>query len=146
MLPGGGWRCHGCSGSQRYDSNPIDAAKSGKLNNHVQQSMEMAQRLYKMGIPVILTAWFPPQWAVVGPLHFRPGPDHIWGNPLDHSKTNEIYKSIGDYIQYLKDEYGVEITDFSFNESDLGINIRQTGEEEDALIKGLGRIFCFKRI
>jgi len=123
------------------DADPVAAAKAGKLNHHVQQSMEMAQRLYKMGMPVILTAWFPPQWAVVGPLHFTPGPDHVWGNPLDHSKTKEIYKSIADYIRYLKDEYGVEIADFSFNESDLGINIRQTGEEHDELIKGLGAYF-----
>jgi len=94
-----------------------------------------------MGMPVILTAWFPPQWAVVGPLKFRPGPDRIWGNPLDHTKTNGIYKSIADYISYLKDEYGVEIAMFSFNESDLGINIRQTGEEHDELIKGLGAYF-----
>ncbi|HET7117333.1 MAG TPA: hypothetical protein VFI29_12625 [Hanamia sp.] len=123
------------------NTDPIAAAKAGKLNHHVQQSMEMAQRLHKMGIPLILSAWFPPQWAVVGPLHFRPTPDHVWGNPLDHSKTKEIYKSIADYIQYLKDEYGVEIADFSFNESDLGINIRQTGEEQDELIKGLGAYF-----
>jgi hypothetical protein len=123
------------------DSSPIAAAQAGKLNKRVQQSMEMAQRLYKMGIPVILTAWFPPKWAVIGPLHFRPGPDHVWGNPLDHSKNEAIYKSIADYIQYLKDAYGVEITDFSFNESDLGINIRQTGEEHDELIKGLGAYF-----
>lgn len=123
------------------DSSPVEMAKAGKLNKHVQQSMEMAQRLYKMGIPVILTAWFPPKWAVLGPLHFRAGRDHVWGNPLDHSKNNEIYKSIADYIQYLKDAYGVEITYFSFNESDLGINIRQTGEEHDELIKGLGAYF-----
>ena len=123
------------------NTDPIAAAKEGKLNHHVQQSMEMAQRLYKMGMPVILTAWFPPQWAVVGPFHFRPTPDHVWGNPLDHSKTKEIYKSIADYIQYLKDAYGVEIADFSFNESDLGINIRQTGQEQDELIKGLGAYF-----
>lgn len=124
------------------DSNPVIAAKEGKLNKHVQQSMEMAQRLYKMGMPVILTAWFPPKWAVVGPLHFRPGPDHVWGNSLDHSKDEAIYKSIADYIQYLKDAYRVEIADFSFNESDLGINIRQTGEEHDELIKGLGAYFA----
>lgn len=124
------------------NTDPIAAAKAGKLNHHVQESMEMAQRLYKMGIPVILSAWFPPQWAVVGPLHFRPTSDHVWGNPLDASKTKEIYKSIADYVQYLKDEYGVEISDFSFNESDLGINVRQTGEEHDELIKGLGAYFA----
>jgi hypothetical protein len=51
---------------------------------------------------------------------------------------SEIYKSIGDYIDYLHSHYGVEVKYFSFNESDLGINVRQTAEEHDALIKGLG--------
>ncbi len=123
------------------NSNPIAEAKAGRLNSHVQQSMEMAQKLYKMGMPVILTAWAPPAWAITGTPKFKPGPDGVWGNPLDHSKTNEIYKSIADYIAYLKDAYGVEIADFSFNESDLGINIRQTGEEHAELIKGLGAYF-----
>jgi hypothetical protein len=123
------------------NTDPITEAKAGRLNLHVQKSMEMAQRLYKMGMPVILTAWAPPAWAIIGKPKFRPGPDGVWGNPLDHSKTNEIYKSITDYIEYLKNEYGVEITDFSFNESDLGINIRQTGEEHAELIKGLGAYF-----
>jgi hypothetical protein len=123
------------------DTSGIDAAKSGRLNIRVQKSMEMAQRLYKMGMPVILTAWFPPAWAIVGPPNFRPTPNGVWGNPLDHSKDEQIYKSIADYIVYLKNQYNTDITDFSFNESDLGINIRQTGEEHAALIKGLGAYF-----
>lgn len=120
------------------EKDPMTEAKEGRLNARVRQAMEMAQRLYKMGIPVILTAWSAPAWAVVGTPKFRPGPDGVWGNPLDHSKDNAIYKSIADYIAYLRDNYGVEISLFSFNESDLGINIRQTGEEHVALIKGLG--------
>jgi hypothetical protein len=77
----------------------------------------------------------------VGTPKLKPGPDGVWGNPLDTSKTNEIYKSIADYIVYLKEEYGVKIRLFSFNESDLGINIRQTGVEHAQLIKGLGTYF-----
>ncbi len=121
--------------------DPIAEAKSGKLNLHVQKSMEMAQRLYKMGIPVILSAWSPPAWAVVGKPKYGPDSNGVWGNPLDSTKTNVIDKSIADYIVYLKEKYGVEISLFSFNESDLGINIRQTGEEQDKLIKGLGAYF-----
>ncbi|MEO6723421.1 MAG: hypothetical protein ABIN67_23845 [Ferruginibacter sp.] len=123
------------------DSNPIAVAKAGKLNPQVQSAMEMAQRLYKMGMPVILSAWSAPAWAVVGKPKFQPGPDGVWGNPLDQTKTKEIYKSIADYIDYLKEVYGVEISMFSFNESDLGINIRQTGEEHAKLIKELGAYF-----
>jgi len=124
------------------NSNPVDSAKAGKLHPHVKESMEMAQRLSRMNIPVILTAWFPPQWAVTGELHFRHQPDEPWGNPIDSTKAQEIYKSIADYISYLKDAYGVEVKLFSFNESDLGINIRQTGEEHATLIKGLGAYFA----
>ncbi len=123
------------------DSNPLDSAKAGKLNPHVKESMEMVQRLSKLDIPVILSAWFPPQWAVTGKLQLRKQPDEEWGNPLDQNKAQEIYKSIADYIQYLKDAYGVEVKLFSFNESDLGINVRQTGEEHAKLIKELGAYF-----
>lgn len=120
------------------NSDPIDSAKSGRLNPRVNQAMEMAQRLSKMGIPLILSAWFPPRWAIVGSPSFRPRADGVWGNPLDKSNMSEIYKSIADYIEYLRQHYGVEIKLFSFNESDLGINVRQTGVEHAALIKGLG--------
>jgi hypothetical protein len=123
------------------NSNPIDSAKAGKLHPHVKESMEMVQRLSKMNIPIILSAWFPPKWAVVGELHFRHKEGEEWGNPIDSTKANEIYKSIADYILYLKDAYNVDVKLFSFNESDLGINIRQTGEEHAALIKGLGAYF-----
>jgi hypothetical protein len=123
------------------DTNPVTAARAGNLHPHVRASMELARRLYKMGMPVILTAWFPPAWAVMGPLKMQPGADGIWGNALDQSKTEAIYASIADYIQYLKDAYGVEVTDFSFNESDLGINVRQTAEEHDKLIRELGAYF-----
>ncbi|MVN20504.1 glycoside hydrolase [Mucilaginibacter arboris] len=123
--------------------DPTTAAQGGKLDVHVQQAMEMAQRLGKMNIPVILTAWAPPAWAIVGKPNFRPV-NGIWGNPLDKTQTPEIYKSITDYILYLKQHYGVEVADFSFNESDLGINIRQTGEEHAELIKGLGAYFASK--
>ncbi len=126
------------------DTSGIEIAKAGRLNPRVQKSMEMAQRLYKMGMPVIVTAWFPPAWAILGKPAFSPGPVGVWGNPLDHTKDIDIYKSITDYIIYLKNQYGVDVADFSFNESDLGINIRQTGEEHAALIKGLGSYFASK--
>jgi hypothetical protein len=118
--------------------NPLDSARAGRLHPAVKGAMEMAQRLGKRGIPVILSAWSAPAWAVVGEPRFRPGADGVWGNPLNADSTQEIYKSIADYITFLKEGYGVEVALFSFNESDLGINIRQTGAEHATLIKGLG--------
>ncbi|HEX8425191.1 hypothetical protein [Hymenobacter sp.] len=124
-------------------TDPTTAARQGQLHPHVRESMEMAQRLSKQGMPVIVTAWSAPRWAIVGPRASGggPGPDGVWGNPLNPATIPASYKSIADYLVYLKEEYGVEAVMFSFNESDLGINIRQTGQEHAELIKGLGAYF-----
>jgi hypothetical protein len=120
------------------DGDPIAAAESGKLNQHVAESM--AQTLGKMNMPVIVSAWFPPAWAVIGRPQGR-SPEGIWGNQLNHKYNQQIYKSIADYLIYLRDKYGVEARYFSFNESDLGINVRQTAEEHNELIRQLGAYF-----
>lgn len=123
------------------DKDPIAEAKAGHLHPAVQKAMEMEGRLGKMGIPLILSAWFPPQWAAVGKLNMQPV-NGIWGNELDTARYQAIFKSISDYIIYLRDSYGVEPKLFSFNESDLGINVRFTGEGHDKFIKGLGAYFA----
>jgi O-glycosyl hydrolase len=123
------------------DIDPIATADSGKLHPAVKKAMEMAHRLDSMGTPIILSAWFPPSWAAEGKVNFRPV-NGIWGNPLNKDNMDAIYKSIADYIQYLKNKYGVEIKLFSFNESDLGINIRITAQEHDDFIKGCGAYFA----
>jgi hypothetical protein len=124
--------------------DPIRSAKNGKLDKHVERSMLMAQRLAKMNIPVIVSAWSPPQWAVVGDLKNGPDTKGVWGNPLKKEKMTDIYSSITSYLVYLKTNYNVEATYFSFNESDLGINVRQTAQEHAELIKGLGAYFKSK--
>ncbi|HYW97346.1 MAG TPA: hypothetical protein VE870_17265, partial [Bacteroidales bacterium] len=120
--------------------NPIDSAKAGKLNKHVYQSMEMAQELTKKGIPVILSDWQAPDWAIVGEQQdaYRYRHLGIFGYLLKKEKMQQIYQSLADYLVYLKDEYGVEPALFSFNESDLGINVRMTGEEHATFIKEFG--------
>jgi hypothetical protein len=118
------------------NTDPVEAAKAGKLNQHVHESMLMAQTLANNGMPVIISDWTAPDWAVI-----RDPQDRIRnrrGTPLNPEKIEKIYKSIGDYIVYLKQNYGVEPVLFSFNESDLGINVRQTGKEHADFIKGFG--------
>jgi hypothetical protein len=44
----------------------------------------------------------------------------------------------------MKQNYGVEMVYFSFNESDLGIDVRQTDKEHTILIKELGAYFKSK--
>jgi hypothetical protein len=124
------------------NDSPLDSAKAGRLHPAVLHALVMAHTLSARGIPFIVSAWVPPQWAVVGSLRRLPGADNSWGNPLNKDSIQAIYKSIGDYIMLLKEQYQAEPRYFSFNESDLGIDVRQTGEEHDELIKGLGAYFA----
>lgn len=117
---------------------PLVAARRGDLHPRVAAAMEMAQRLDRLGMPVILSCWWGPDWAIVGPPARGRQPDGTFGNPLNQSRIEDIYRSIADYIEYLREGYGVEVAMFSFNESDLGIDIRQTSREHADFIKGFG--------
>jgi len=117
--------------------NPLDAARSGKLNANVRAAMEMARKFARRHIPIVVSAWNPPAWAIVGEFNFR-NENGVYGNPLNPQKMRSIIKSIGDYFVYLKEAAGVEPQLFSFNESDLGISIRMTGQEHADFIKKLG--------
>ena len=114
------------------DSDPLALAESGTIHPRVAAAMEMARELKRRGMPVIVSAWFPPDWAVNEPV------EGLRGRDLNPDKMELILKSIGDYLEYLKRYYGVEAVLFSFNESDLGIDIRQTAEEHATFIKALG--------
>lgn len=127
------------------DEDPIAAADSGKLHPAVKKAMAMAHRLDSMGIPLVLSAWFPPDWAAEGKLNFRPV-NGVWGNPLNKDNMQATYKSIADYVAYLKNKFGIEIKLFSFNESDLGINVRITPQEHDEFIKGCGAYFAKRNL
>jgi hypothetical protein len=189
--------------------DPLAAARAGNVPQNVQQAMEMAQRLAKIGMPVIVSAWAAPAWAVLGgggrgmgggggrgaggaspagaapaggpgrgaqavaaavaggqpPVPGRGGaqtgapgaqpnaagrggagaapPDNgLRGTPLNPEKMNQIKQSIADYLIFLKEKYGVEAAMFTFNESDLGINVRQTGREHAEMIKTFGAYFA----
>ncbi len=120
--------------------DPIAAAQAGNLDPRVHAAMTMAQRLAQRGMPVIVSDWYAPAWAIIGDPRdaFRVRPGVPRGYPLNPEKLEKIYQSIGAYLLYLKQRYGVEAYAFSFNESDLGINVRQTAEEHRDFIKGLG--------
>ncbi len=114
------------------DSDPSES----ELHPHVRKSLEMARRLEAMGMPVALACWFPPQWAL------EPGSVRKSGGVaalrLDPKKKESIYKSLCSYIKYAKDHYGVEFDYFSFNESDIGIDVLHTAEEHAEFIKEFG--------
>jgi hypothetical protein len=127
------------------DVNPLDAAHENRLPVQVTQAMEMAQRLYKLGMPVVLSVWSAPEWAIVGKPNLQPV-NGVWGNPLNAAHMTDIYRSLSRYITILKENYGTEVSLFSFNESDLGINVRMTDQEHADFIKGFGSYLSAKGI
>ena len=126
------------------NTDPLAAARAGNVHPHVQQTMEMARRLAQKGMPVMVSAWEAPAWAILGAGGGRPPQDGPRGNALNPEKMARIKDSIAGYLLFLKEEYGVEAALFSFNESDIGINVRQTPREHAELIKTLGPWFARK--
>lgn len=108
----------------------------GKSDPRVIASAQMAQRLKSLGMPLVISCWFPPQWALL------PGQTRGWGGvaalKLDPAQKERIYDSMASYLQFLKDDYGVEADYFSFNESDIGIDVLHTPEEHCQFIKEFG--------
>lgn len=109
------------------------------LPEHVRKSMEMAQKLQKKGMPIIVSCWFPPEWAIKGSSSKYNKKGGVVAYKLEDSKQAKINASLADYLVYLKKHFGVEATMFSFNESDLGIDVHHTAQEHAELIKSMGK-------
>ena len=116
--------------------------RGGGNMNSIVSAMEIAQKLAQKNIPLIISVWAPPSWAVVSndPRSSRFGGTER-GQHLDPAKWDAICNSIGSYLVNLRDAYHAEPRYFSFNESDLGIDIHQSPEEHDQAIKKLGAYF-----
>ena len=103
---------------------------------HVKHSAEMARRLKEIGMPVIVSCWFPPSWA--GDQTTR-SDGTARAFHLKASEQQRIFASLASYLEFLKKDYGVETDYFSFNESDLGIDVVFTPQEHCDFIKAFGQ-------
>jgi O-glycosyl hydrolase len=118
-------------------ADPVGAAAANALNDNVRESMEMAQQLARKNIPMIISLWAAPNWALATNSGTRRGSARI--NP---EKWDQVCQSIGSYLEHLKKNYGAEPALFSFNESDMGINVLQSPQEHADAIKRLGTFFA----
>jgi len=113
----------------------------GAADEHVRRSAEMAQKLKMKGMPVIVSCWFPPRWA--GNRTTRSDGTSM-AFSLKWEEKSKIFESMASYLLFLKKDYGVEADFFSFNESDLGINVVFTAEEHCTFIKEFGQYLADK--
>jgi len=117
--------------------DPRQEARAGaNPTDHVRRSAEMARRLKQEGMPVIVSAWFPPEWAAERTTR-SDGSSRAWA--LKPALQERIFASIASYLMFLKQDYGVEADFFSFNESDLGIDVVHTPEQHRDFIKEFGK-------
>ncbi|MFH0756144.1 MAG: hypothetical protein V2B15_02515 [Bacteroidota bacterium] len=127
--------------SNEYD-DPLANARAGKLSEDFYSQIEMARILAKRHIPMIVTIWSPPGWAIDSTRQNRQGLEHDAKLSLDSKKIDKMCKSIADYIEYLKTDYGIEIPLFSFNEIDYGVMVYHTPEEHAFYSKAIGKYFA----
>ncbi len=114
--------------------------KGGKDDPHVVESARMAARLKAIGMPLVVSCWFPPQWALASGQKRRRG--GVAALRLDAAKQDSIYESMVSYLHFLKNDYGVEADYFSFNESDIGIDVLHTPQEHCDFIKSFGAVLA----
>ena len=115
----------------------------GKDADHIKRSAEMARKLKEIGMPVIVSCWFPPKWA--GNQTTRSdGTSRAFA--LKPEEKTRIYESLASYLEFLKVDYGVEADFFSFNESDLGIDVVFTPEEHRDFIKEFGQYLADRNL
>ena len=127
------------------NEDPVAAAEAGRFGRGVREAFEMERTLAQRNIPIMISIWSLPNWART-PVSPRPsdsgGPGAGSTYHLDSAKWDAVCKSIGAYLDYAKQHYGVEPKLFSFNETDIGYDVLQTPLEHTAAIKRLGAFFA----
>ena len=104
----------------------------------VKYDLETMRRLQQMGIPYVISIWRLPERFYADPATEPPG---ARGRAVNPARWDELAQLLTDYLLYAKKEYGVEPDMFSFNEGNIGVNVRLTPEEHTLQIKVLGAAF-----
>lgn len=99
------------------------------------RDFELMQRIQKMGLPWILSLWRLPERFYTDPNR---KPFGTFFRQIAPERWPEFLDLLGSYLQYLKNNYGAEPDYFSFNESDLGVDIGFTPEGHRDAIERIG--------
>ena len=101
----------------------------------LQADFEMMRNLQHKGVPFVASVWTLPERFYTDPYE---KPASAFARVVDPLKWDELFDLVIDYLAYAKREYGAEPDLFSFNESNIGINVVMTPEAHTAAIKRIG--------
>ncbi|CAN5600838.1 hypothetical protein BH09PLA1_BH09PLA1_26430 [soil metagenome] len=110
-----------------------------RLPEEIRESLRMSAELHRRNIPIIISIWNAPDWALEPHRQGERGPRRA--GRIDPAKWEALAKSIGQYLLVFKQQVGAEPAMFSFNESNLGINVLMSPDEHRDMLKRLGGHF-----
>jgi hypothetical protein len=117
----------------KADSISYDSINWNYFNGRdasVRNNLLMAQKLTQRGIPYVMTIWSIPGWLANSNKGISP---NMWPAAAE---------CIISYILYGKKNYNTEPDYFSFNESDIGINVLFTDTTTREFIRFMGPRFA----
>jgi len=113
------------------DANSINFAAFYD-DGYVHQNFLLLQDFSKDGRIIIGSVWDVPNWMVENP-------ENTENRIIKENMYEELAESIAAFVKYAKDKYGINISYLSFNESEIGVNIKFTGEQYARIIKLTGK-------
>jgi O-glycosyl hydrolase len=104
-------------------------------DSRLRHEFELMQQLNRMNIPYVSSIWQLPET-----FYSDPGetPHRKERRTVAEEKWPDLVEAIGSYLSYARERYGAEPDLFSFNESNIGIDVLLTAEEHRAAIKRIG--------
>lgn len=100
-----------------------------------QASLEALQKLSQRGIPTVVSVWEPPVWMIGGSAEQG-------GRELPLHRYGDCVRGVVAYLELAKEKYGAEPAYFSFNEPDLGVNVKMSPQQMATFIRVAGRAFA----
>lgn len=114
-------------------------AVADQPNSRLRRELELMRHFSAQRIPYTSSIWRMPLWMVTPTGQTGDARPRVKIMP---EQWPQVLQAIGSYLLYAKEKYQAEPDYFSFNESNLGVDVLQTPEEHRDAIKRLGAHFA----
>jgi hypothetical protein len=104
----------------------------------IRADLETMRKLQQTGAYLVISVWKLPERFYTD-AYEKPREAHF--RVINPEKWDELLDLLGSYLQYAKQQYGVEPDLFSYNESNIGVNVALTPESHAEAIKRVGAYF-----